>query len=141
MKVPRCLHGHGAVLLESCSFEEETAGAPGEELHHMYRCTQAVCVRAKKWKTEPELRLPSLQIFFVSWQREMQNKARKSPEVPAHLATGQPKGYGPLLTLQRNCLLLLVLPRMAVPTEEEAWELQQHKAMGCKQPCPAQLHY
>lgn len=84
----------------------------------MHRCTLGVCVHAKKWKTEPEHHLLSLQFFFVSWQRERKSKVRKCQEMPAHLATGQCKVYGPLLTLQSTCLLLPVLPGMAVSAPE-----------------------
>ena len=85
------------------------------ELQRKHRCTWGVCVHAKnKWKTEPALHLQSLQVFWVSWQRQMQRDVRKYWKVPAHLATGQHKGYGHLLTLQSNGPLLLAMPGMAV---------------------------
>lgn len=84
-------------------------------------CTDAhgvsVCVIRRSGKKNQHFIL-SLNVFLVSWQREMQSKVRKYQEVPAHPATGQHKGYGPLLTLQSNCPLLPVLPGMTMSPPE-----------------------
>lgn len=112
------------------------------QLQHVHRCTQCVCLHAKKkWKTEPALHLLSLQVFFASWQREKQSKVRKCQEVPAHLATGQSKGYGPLLTLQSNCPLLPVLPGMSCPHLRESLGAAATRSHGLQTalPNPASL--
>lgn len=111
------------------------------EFQHRHRCTQDVCVHAKKWKTEPALHSLSLLVFFISWQREMQSKIRKCQEVPVNLATGQCKGYGSFLPLQSSCLLLTVLPGTSVSPREEACVQLQCKACGLQaaMPSPASL--
>lgn len=86
-------------MLQACCFLRRRQQGSWGELQHTQRCIQAV--HAKKWRTELALH-SSLQIFFVSWQREMLNNVRKC------------QVSWRLLTLQSNCLVLRVLSVMAV---------------------------